>query len=274
MPEDIACGREAETCSEAFLSAVLSKASNFKGDSGKDFRRRAIVTSSLLHFSALSRLTELGRPVVGHLAWKSAALEVRHRNRKIYSRVNKLTQNLHILKMAVEAEKEGFNPCFKQMCFFVLLRPRRKVRYVAECFFALQQYVHKCIGCGYAAVHGLDFEFSRTREGHLGSRPEKWTRLLLNIPLFGSMSKRLIRSERATGTVTRSVELKKRQKGGSQPTVTRSRCPFAFTLGTAQPLVPRATAIRVQQLGGGAKSNRPGWLPTPQIPEEPPAGML
>jgi hypothetical protein len=114
--------------------------------------------------------------------------EVRHRNRKIYSRVNKFAQNLHVLKMAVKAEKERLGPCFKQMRFFALLRPRAKVRYVAECFFALQQYIHKCIGCGYAAVRGLDFEFSRTREGHLGSCPGKRAGLQFNVPLFESMS--------------------------------------------------------------------------------------
>jgi hypothetical protein len=122
-----------------------SKASNFKGNSGEDFRRRATVTSNLLHFSALSRVTELCRPVVGQSARKSAAAQVRHRNRKIYSRVNKFAQNLHILKMVVEAEKECLDSCFKQMRFFMLLCPRARVRYVAECFFALQQYVHKCM---------------------------------------------------------------------------------------------------------------------------------
>ena len=34
-----------------------------------------------------------------------------------------------------------------------------------------------CIGGGYAAVRVLDFEFSRTREGHLGRRPGKLARL-------------------------------------------------------------------------------------------------
>jgi len=107
---------------------------------------------------------------------KSAAPEVRHGNCEIHPRVNKFAQNLHVLEMAVEAEKEGLDPCFKQVRFFALHRLRGKVRYVAQCLFILQQYVHKCVGCAYAAVHGLDFEFSRTREGHLGSRPGKMTR--------------------------------------------------------------------------------------------------
>jgi hypothetical protein len=91
--------------------------------------------------------------------------------------------------MAVKAEKESLDPCIKMVRFFALLRPLGKIRYVVGCFFALQQYVHKCIGCGYAAVHGLDFEFSRTREGHLGSRRGKRARLHYNIPLFESVSK-------------------------------------------------------------------------------------
>ena len=107
---------------------------------------------------------------------KSASSEVRHRHREVHSRVNKLAQNLHVLKMAVEAEKEGFYPRFKQVRFFALQGARGKVRYVGQCLFVLQQYVHKCVGCGYAAIDCLDFEFSRTREGHLGSRPGKQAR--------------------------------------------------------------------------------------------------
>ena len=80
----------------------------------------------------------LRQPVVCHLPWKSATAEVRYRHREIDSRVNKFTQNLHVLKMAVEAEKEGLDPCCKQVRFFALHRPRGKVRYVAECLFALQ----------------------------------------------------------------------------------------------------------------------------------------
>ena len=93
---------------------------------------------------------------------KSTFPEVRHRHREVHSRVNKLAQNLHVLKMAVKAEKEGLDPCFKQVRFFVLHRLRGKVRHVGQCLFILQQYVHKCIGCDYAAIDCLDFEFSRT----------------------------------------------------------------------------------------------------------------
>ena len=69
---------------------------------------------------------------------KSAPPEVRHRNCEIHSRVNKFAQNLHVLKMAVEAEKEGLDPCSKQVRFFSLDRPRGKVRYVGQCLFILQ----------------------------------------------------------------------------------------------------------------------------------------
>ena len=120
---------------------------------------------------------------------KSAAPEIRHWHSRIQSRVNKFAQNLHVLKVAVEAEKEGLDPCSKQVRLFVLHRPRGKVRYVAQCSFVLQYYIHKCAGCGCAAVHGLDFEFSRTREGHLGSRPGKRARSHINIRLFGSLSR-------------------------------------------------------------------------------------
>jgi hypothetical protein len=91
--------------------------------------------------------------------------------------------------MAVKAEKKGLDPCFKQVRFFVLHRLRGKVRHVGECFFILQQYVHKCVGCDYAAIDCLDFEFSRAREGHLGSRPGKHARSYSNIPLLASMSR-------------------------------------------------------------------------------------
>ena len=120
---------------------------------------------------------------------KLTAPEVHHRHREIQSRVSKFAQNLHVLEMAVKAEKEGLDPRSKQVRLFVLHRPRGKVRYVAQCSFVLQYYIHKCIGCGYAAAHGLDFEFSRTRQGHLGSRPGKQARSYSNIPLFGSMSR-------------------------------------------------------------------------------------
>ena len=80
----------------------------------------------------------LCQPVVCHLPWKSATAEVRHRHREIDARINKFTQNLHVLKMAVEAEKEGLDPRSKQVRLFVLRRPRGKVRYVGQCLFVLQ----------------------------------------------------------------------------------------------------------------------------------------
>ena len=104
---------------------------------------------------------------------KSASPEVRHRNREIQSRVNKFAQNLHVLKMAVKAEKEGRDPRFKPTRFFALHGACGKVRYIGQCLFVLQQYVHSYVGCGYAAIDRLDFEFSRTSEGHLGCGPRK-----------------------------------------------------------------------------------------------------
>ncbi len=71
-------------------------------------------------------------------AQKSAALEIRHWHREIHSRVNKFAQNLHVLKVAVEAVKEGLDPCSKQVRFFVLHRLRGKVRHVGQCLFILQ----------------------------------------------------------------------------------------------------------------------------------------
>ena len=120
---------------------------------------------------------------------KSAAPEVRHRHREIQSRVGKFAQNLHVLKMAVEAEKERLDPCFKHVRLFGLHRPCKKVRYVGQCFFVLQQYVHKCVGCGYAAIDFADSELSRTREGHLGRRPGKQAKSYFKIPLSESMSR-------------------------------------------------------------------------------------
>lgn len=83
---------------------------------------------------------------------KSTSPEVRHWNREIHSRVNKIAQNLHILKMAVKAEKERLDPRFKPVRFFALQGARRKVCYIGHCLFVLQQYVHRCVGCGYAAI--------------------------------------------------------------------------------------------------------------------------
>ena len=73
---------------------------------------------------------------------RSASAEVRHRNREIHSRVKKFAQNLHVLKMVVKAEKEGLDPRFKQVRFFPLRGARRKVRYIGQCLFVLQQDVH------------------------------------------------------------------------------------------------------------------------------------
>jgi hypothetical protein len=121
---------------------------------------------------------------------KSASPEVRHRHREIHSWVNKFAQNLHVLKMAVKAEKEGLDPRFKQVRFFALHGARRKVRYIGQCLFVLQQYVHRCVGCGYAAIDCLDFEFSRAREGHLGSRPGKQARSIPTYPSLGACQER------------------------------------------------------------------------------------
>ena len=116
---------------------------------------------------------------------KSASPKVRHRHRDIHLRVSKLAQNLHVLKMAVKAEKEGLDARFKQVRFFALHGARGKVCYIVQCLFVLQQYVHKRVGCGYAAIDCLDFEFSRTREGHLGSRPGKQARSIPTYPYLG-----------------------------------------------------------------------------------------
>ena len=43
---DAACGIQAGNCNNAVPSAMVSQASNFKGNSGKGFRRRDIMTSS------------------------------------------------------------------------------------------------------------------------------------------------------------------------------------------------------------------------------------
>jgi hypothetical protein len=115
-PGNGACGIPAGDCSETFLSATVPMASNLKGNSGKDFSNRDMMTE----------------------AQKSAAPEIRHRHCKIQSRVNKFAQNLHVLKTTVEAEKEGLDPGSKGVCFFVLRRPRGKIREVAQCFFVLQ----------------------------------------------------------------------------------------------------------------------------------------
>jgi hypothetical protein len=65
----------AGNCNETILSATVPMASNLKGNSGKDFSGRDMMTG----------------------AEKSAAPEIRHANREIESRVNKFAQNLHVL---------------------------------------------------------------------------------------------------------------------------------------------------------------------------------
>src|ERR1035441_8512069 len=154
VPADVPGGLRASNCSETSRLSLVSKATNFKGNSAKGLRRRDMMTE----------------------VQKSASPEVRHRHREIHSWVNKFAQNLHVLKMAVKAEKEGLDPRFKQVRFFALHRLRGKVRHVGQCLCVLQQYVHRCLGCGSAAIDCLDFEFSRAREGHLGSRPGKQAR--------------------------------------------------------------------------------------------------
>jgi hypothetical protein len=115
-PGNGACGIPAGNGSERFLPATVPMASNLKGNSGKDFSERDMMTE----------------------AEKSAAPEIGHWHREIESRINKFAQNLHVFKMAVEAVKEGLDPCFKRVCFFVLHRPLGKVRYVAQCILVLQ----------------------------------------------------------------------------------------------------------------------------------------
>ena len=126
---------------------------------------------------------------------KLASPEVRHWHREIHSRVNKIAHNLHILKLAVKAEKESLDPRFKPVRFFALQGACGTVRYIGHCLFVLQQYVHRCVGCGYAAIDCIDFEFSRTREGYLPTGPGKqaiptWTYLSLGT-CQGSVSGRV-----------------------------------------------------------------------------------
>jgi hypothetical protein len=69
--------------------------------------------------------------------------------------------------------------------FFALHGARGKVRYIGQCLFVLQQYVHRSVGCVYAAIDCLDFEFSRTGEGHLASRPGEQAK---SIPTYHSLA--------------------------------------------------------------------------------------
>ena len=151
MPAAVPGGLKAGNCSKMSRLLIVPKATNFKGNSAKGLRRRDMMTK----------------------VQQSASPEVRHRNREIHSRVSKIAQNLHVLKMAVKAEKESLNPRFKPMRFFALRGACGKVHYIGQRLFVLQQYVHKCVGCGHAAIDCLDFEFSRTREGYLPTSPRK-----------------------------------------------------------------------------------------------------
>ena len=96
------------------------------------------MTSSFASFCWVGPATEWRQPGVMSLAWKSAATEVRHRKREIPSRVKKITQNLHILKTAIEAEKQSVDACSKLVRLFAPHRPRGTIRYVSKCFFILQ----------------------------------------------------------------------------------------------------------------------------------------
>lgn len=49
-PGKIACGTQAGNCNDAFPLAIVSRASNFKGNSAKGVRRRNIMTSSFASF--------------------------------------------------------------------------------------------------------------------------------------------------------------------------------------------------------------------------------
>ena len=130
---------------------------------------------------------------------KSVGPDIGHWNREIHSRVKKFAQNLHVLKMAVKAEKEGLDARLKQARFFALHRLRGKVRHVGQCLFVLQQYVHRFVGCGYAAIDCLDFEFSRTREGHLGSRPGKQARSITRYHPLGACQEPVKKGEWSIG---------------------------------------------------------------------------
>ena len=167
---------------------------------------------------------------------KSASPEVRHWHREVHSRVNKLAQNLHVLKMAVKAEKEGLDARFKQVRFFALHRLRGKVRYVGQCLFVLQQYVHNFVGCGYAAIDCLDFEFSRTREGHLGSRPGKQARSITRYHPLRACQEPVKKEPVKKGEW--SVGLGSRDSAGAP----RRNDPRTFSPGTEVARVPSQTA--------------------------------
>ena len=85
---------------------------------------------------------------------KSAAPEVGHGKREIQLRVNKVAQNLHVVNPAVEAVKEGLDPGFKRTRFCAIRRPAGGALHVAQRFFVLEKYVHRCTCCSQAAVDG------------------------------------------------------------------------------------------------------------------------
>jgi hypothetical protein len=130
VPRDVPGGFEASNCRVTCPLSIVPNASNFKGNSGKDFSKRDMMKK----------------------IQKSAALEVRYGNCEIHLRINKFAQNLHVLEMVVKAEKEGLDSCSKQVRSFTLHSARGKVRYICQRLFVLQQYVHKCFGCGHAAI--------------------------------------------------------------------------------------------------------------------------
>lgn len=115
-PRKAPCGLGVGNWNEAVVPAIVPMASSFKGNSASGVRRRDMMTGGQ----------------------ESASPEVRHRHREIHPRVNKFAQNLHVLKMAVEAVKESLDTCSKQVRFFVLHRLRGKVRHVCQCLCVLQ----------------------------------------------------------------------------------------------------------------------------------------
>ena len=110
-------------------------ANNFTGNPGTGFKRRDIVISSLASFF-------LNWEIPPEAAWKLAAPEVRHGKREIQARVNKVAQNLHVLNMAVEAEKEGLDSCCKHARFCAVHRPAGRALDAAQRPFVLEKYIH------------------------------------------------------------------------------------------------------------------------------------
>jgi len=90
----------------------------------------------------------LCRPIVNLAARKSATFEIGYCEGEIHFWIKEFTQDLHVLEMVVEAEKESLDPGFKMARLLMLHRPRREVRYETVGLFALEYYVHRFIGCG------------------------------------------------------------------------------------------------------------------------------